>query len=117
MREAGAARVRAELEWGMVREGLKEAATYPMHATGEILPSTIPGKENRVYREPVGVVGVICPWNFPFQLSNRSVSPALAAGNGVVSASSAGATSRRRAWSSAATVRSWSSTTPISNWP
>ena len=55
-----------------------------MHATGEILPATIPGKENRVYREPVGVVGVISPWNFPLQLTNRSLSPALACGNGVV---------------------------------
>lgn len=83
-REAGGVRFRAELEWNLVREGMKEAATYPMHATGEILPATIPGKENRVYREPVGVVGIISPWNFPMQLSNRSVSPALACGNGVV---------------------------------
>lgn len=83
-REAGGTRFRAELEWWLAREGMKEAATYPMHATGEILPATIPGKENRVYREPVGVVGVISPWNFPLQLSNRSVSPALGAGNGVV---------------------------------
>lgn len=82
--EAGGVRQRAELEWWLVREGMKEAATYPMHATGEILPATIPGKENRVYREPVGVVGVISPWNFPLQLTNRSLSPALACGNGVV---------------------------------
>lgn len=82
--EAGGTRPRAELEWWLVREGMKEAATYPMHATGEILPATIPGKENRVYREPVGVVGIISPWNFPFQLTNRSLSPALACGNGVV---------------------------------
>ena len=82
--EAGGTRLRAEMEWSLVREGMKEAATYPMHATGEILPATIPGKENRVYREPVGVVGVISPWNFPLQLTNRSLSPALACGNGVV---------------------------------
>jgi aldehyde dehydrogenase (NAD+) len=48
------------------------------------MPSDIPGKENRVYREPVGVVAVISPWNFPLQLSNRSVAPALAVGNAVV---------------------------------
>jgi aldehyde dehydrogenase (NAD+) len=51
---------------------------------GEILPSTIPGKENRLYRVPVGVVGVISPFNFPFILSMRSVAAALGAGNGVV---------------------------------
>jgi aldehyde dehydrogenase (NAD+) len=48
------------------------------------MPSDIPGKESRVYRVPVGVVAVISPWNFPMQLSNRSVAPALAAGNAVV---------------------------------
>ena len=44
----------------------------------------IDGKENRLYRVPVGVVGVISPFNFPFNLSMRSVAPALGAGNGVV---------------------------------
>src|SRR5699024_3665592 len=42
------------------------------------------GKENRVYRVPMGVIGVISPFNFPFFLSMKSVAPALAAGNGVV---------------------------------
>jgi aldehyde dehydrogenase (NAD+) len=37
-----------------------------------------------VYRQPAGVVAVISPWNFPLQLSNRSVAPALATGNAVV---------------------------------
>ena len=37
-----------------------------------------------MYREPVGVVGVISPWNFPMLLSQRSVAPALALGNAVV---------------------------------
>lgn len=48
------------------------------------MPSNTPGKENRVYREPVGVVGIISPWNFPMLLSQRSVAPALALGNTVV---------------------------------
>jgi acyl-CoA reductase-like NAD-dependent aldehyde dehydrogenase len=48
------------------------------------MPPDIPGKESRVYRQPVGVVAVISPWNFPLQLSNRSVAPALACGNAVV---------------------------------
>ena len=53
-------------------------------ADGHILPTDIPGKESRVYRQPVGVVGMISPWNFPFHLSSRSVAPALALGNAVV---------------------------------
>jgi aldehyde dehydrogenase (NAD+) len=40
--------------------------------------------ESRVYRQPVGVAGIISPWNFPFQLANRSIAPALACGNGIV---------------------------------
>ena len=52
--------------------------------TGEIFPSPVEGKENRLYRIPAGVVGVISPFNFPFFLSMRSVAPALGAGNGVV---------------------------------
>ncbi len=51
---------------------------------GEIIPSTVDGKENRLYRVPVGVVGVISPFNFPFFLGMRSVATALGAGNGVV---------------------------------
>lgn len=54
------------------------------HVEGRIMPSDVPGKESRVYRRPVGVVAVISPWNFPLQLSARSVAPALAVGNAVV---------------------------------
>jgi aldehyde dehydrogenase (NAD+) len=38
----------------------------------------------RVYREPMGVVGAITPWNFPFMLNLSKVTPALAAGNTLV---------------------------------
>ena len=44
----------------------------------------IPGVYGVVLREPVGVVGVIVPWNWPISLLMRSVAPALAAGNTVV---------------------------------
>jgi aldehyde dehydrogenase (NAD+) len=63
---------------------LLEATSYPFHIDGRILPSSIPGKESRVYRGASGVVGVISPWNFPLHLTTRSVAPALAAGNAVV---------------------------------
>jgi aldehyde dehydrogenase (NAD+) len=82
--ESGGTVAKAELEWDLVRSGLREAASMPHHAEGEVMPCDIPGKESRVYREPVGVVSVISPWNFPMQLSNRSVAPALAVGNAVV---------------------------------
>lgn len=84
IREAGSTRIKAEIEWELVHSGMLEAATYPFRATGQILPTTVEDKESFVYREPVGVVGVISPWNFPLQLSNRSVAPALALGNAVV---------------------------------
>jgi len=82
--ESGGTVAKAELEWGLVRSVLWEAASMPHHVEGRIMPSDIPGKESRVYRRPAGVVAVISPWNFPLQLSNRSVAPALAVGNAVV---------------------------------
>ncbi|MCV7441163.1 aldehyde dehydrogenase family protein [Mycobacterium paraense] len=82
--ETGGTVAKSELEWSMVRSVLWEAAAMPHHVEGKIMPSDIPGKESRVYRRPAGVVAVISPWNFPMQLSNRSVAPALAVGNAVV---------------------------------
>src|SRR5215831_13316463 len=82
--ELGGTGLKAFIEIMLVKSSLKEASTYPLRMKGEILPSTIPGKENRLYRVPVGIVGVISPFNFPFILSMRSVAPALGAGNGVV---------------------------------
>lgn len=82
--ELGGTRLKAGFEIGLVLDTLKEAATFPLRMEGRILPSPIDDKENRVYREPVGVVGVISPFNFPFFLGMKCVAPALAAGNGVV---------------------------------
>ena len=82
--ETGGTSAQAELEWSLVRAVMLEASSVPHHVTGSIMPSDIPGKESRVYRVPAGVVAVISPWNFPMQLSSRSVAPALAAGNAVV---------------------------------
>jgi aldehyde dehydrogenase (NAD+) len=84
IREAGSTRIKASLEWQSVYSVALEAASLPFLAEGKILPSEIPDKECRVYTQPVGVVGVISPWNWPFQLSARSVFPALAVGNAVV---------------------------------
>ncbi|WLS00663.1 aldehyde dehydrogenase family protein (plasmid) [Shinella sumterensis] len=84
IRESGSTRIKADVEWAAVRAGMLEAATMPAAAQGHIIPIDRPGKEARVYKKPVGVIGVISPWNFPLHLSNRSVAPALALGNAVV---------------------------------
>jgi acyl-CoA reductase-like NAD-dependent aldehyde dehydrogenase len=84
VRESGGTHIKAALEWQLVHAGTLEAASYPGRIAGQILPSGIPGKESRVYREPAGIVGIISPWNFPFQLANRSIAPALACGNAIV---------------------------------
>ncbi|MBN6888044.1 vanillin dehydrogenase [Cytobacillus horneckiae] len=84
MDELGGTRLKAAFEIGLVKNMVKEAATFPLRMEGKILPSTEDNKENRLYRIPAGVVGVISPFNFPFFLSMKSVAPALGAGNGVV---------------------------------
>jgi aldehyde dehydrogenase (NAD+) len=83
-KESGGTVAKVEIEMGVVRAGFLEAAGMPHHMEGRILPSDIPGKENRVYRTPVGVVCLISPWDFPMYLTNRSLAPALALGNAVV---------------------------------
>jgi alpha-ketoglutaric semialdehyde dehydrogenase len=55
-----------------------------LRLAGEKLPSTRPGIEVDVTREPVGVVGVITPWNFPIAIPAWKIAPALAYGNCVV---------------------------------
>ncbi|HEY2155805.1 MAG TPA: aldehyde dehydrogenase family protein [Isosphaeraceae bacterium] len=84
IRESGSTRIKANLEWGFTHAMTLEAATFPTRQEGQILPTDIAGKEARVYRQPVGVVGMISPWNFPLHLSNRSIAPALALGNAAV---------------------------------
>lgn len=84
IREAGSTRVKAESEWAATRADFLEASSIPHRIVGRILPADIPGKESRVYRQAVGVVGVISPWNWPMHLTNRSLAPALACGNAVV---------------------------------
>ena len=59
------------------------AASLVMQPCGQVLPST-PGRLSYAQRVPLGVVGVISPFNFPLILSIRSVAPALALGNAVV---------------------------------
>lgn len=82
--ESGSTRIKAELEFDFALRVTLEAATFPSRMNGRLLPTDVPAKESRVYGQPVGVVGIISPWNFPLHLSSRSVAPALALGNAVV---------------------------------
>jgi len=82
--ESGSTRIKSEAEFVAAKRIVDEAASFPYRMKGEIIPSNTSGKENRVVREPKGVIGVIGPWNFPLHLCLRSVAPAIALGNGVV---------------------------------
>jgi aldehyde dehydrogenase (NAD+) len=53
-------------------------------AAGELYVSPVAGEEIRVLHYPVGVVGVITPWNFPVAIPARKIAPALAYGNAAV---------------------------------
>ncbi len=52
--------------------------------SGELVPSVRPGVKVEITREPVGVVGIITPWNFPIAIPAWKIAPALAYGNCVV---------------------------------
>ncbi|MGN6468551.1 MAG: aldehyde dehydrogenase family protein [Rhizobiaceae bacterium] len=55
-----------------------------LRLSGEKIASTRPGLEVEITREPVGVVGIITPWNFPIAIPAWKIAPALAYGNTVV---------------------------------
>lgn len=55
-----------------------------LRAGGELVASTRPGMSVEITREPVGVVGIIAPWNFPIAIPAWKIAPALAYGNTVV---------------------------------
>ncbi|GLZ28705.1 aldehyde dehydrogenase [Lentzea sp. NBRC 105346] len=83
IREAVSTPAKAHFEVGLAAQDCHEAAVLPSHAAGEVLA----GEEDRLSfyeRVPVGVVGVIAPYNAPIELAVRSVAPALALGNAVV---------------------------------
>ncbi|MFZ3144233.1 aldehyde dehydrogenase family protein [Psychrobacter glacincola] len=84
IKESGSTRIKAMVEFSGARAITLEAASFPNRVHGEIRASNTPGKENFIYREPMGVIAVISPWNFPLHLTQRSIAPALALGNAVV---------------------------------
>ena len=82
--ESGSTRLKATLECKTTCAVMHEAARVPYNVQSRILPSDVSDKECRACRKPVGVVGIISPWNWPLHLTSRSLAPALAAGNAAV---------------------------------
>ncbi len=82
VREAGHLPGNARWEAGNVRDLLLYAAGGAERLTGQQIPA--PGGWNVTFREPLGVVGVIAPWNFPMPIAAWGFAPALAAGNTVL---------------------------------
>jgi acyl-CoA reductase-like NAD-dependent aldehyde dehydrogenase len=69
-------------EMGMVVETFRYYAGGPERLTGKTIP--VAGGVDMTFREPLGVVGLITPWNFPLTIASWKVAPALAAGNTIV---------------------------------
>ena len=72
----------ARWEAGQVRDVLMYYAAAPERMTGRQIP--VPGGLDVTFKEPVGVVGLIVPWNFPMPILSWGLAPALAAGCAVV---------------------------------
>ncbi|MCT9078028.1 aldehyde dehydrogenase family protein [Streptomyces fulvoviolaceus] len=82
VREAGHTVGNARWEAGNVRDLLDYAAGGVERLTGRQIP--VPGGLDITILEPLGVVGVIAPWNFPMPIAAWGTAPALAAGNAVI---------------------------------
>ncbi|MFE9683281.1 aldehyde dehydrogenase family protein [Streptomyces sp. NPDC006285] len=82
VREAGHTIGNARWEAGNVRDLLDYAAGGVERLTGHQIP--VPGGLDVTILEPLGVVGVIAPWNFPMPIAAWGTAPALAAGNAVI---------------------------------
>lgn len=82
VREAGHTIGNARWEAGNVRDLLDYAAGGVERLTGHQIP--VAGGLDVTFLEPLGVVGVIAPWNFPMPIAAWGTAPALAAGNAVL---------------------------------
>jgi phenylacetaldehyde dehydrogenase len=72
----------AEWEAGHVRDVMNYYAASPERLSGKQIP--VAGGLDVTFNEPMGVVGVITPWNFPMPIASWGFAPALAAGNAVL---------------------------------
>jgi len=82
VRNAGHTIGNARWEAGNVRDVLTYYSAAPERLCGQQIP--VSGGVDMTFKEPLGVVGVIVPWNFPMPIAGWGFAPALAAGNTVV---------------------------------
>jgi acyl-CoA reductase-like NAD-dependent aldehyde dehydrogenase len=82
VRNAGHTIGNARWEAGNVRDVLNYYAGAPERLAGRQIP--VAGGVDITFHEPLGVVGIIVPWNFPMPIAGWGFAPALAAGNTVV---------------------------------
>jgi acyl-CoA reductase-like NAD-dependent aldehyde dehydrogenase len=82
VRNAGHTIGNARWEAGNARDVIDFYAGAPERLSGQQIP--VAGGVNLTFHEPLGVVGVIVPWNFPMPIASWGLAPALAAGNTVV---------------------------------
>jgi aldehyde dehydrogenase (NAD+) len=83
-REEGKTRAEAIGEAGRAGAIFKFFAGEVLRLSGEVLPSVRPNIGVEITREPLGVIGIITPWNFPIAIPAWKIAPALAYGNCVV---------------------------------
>ncbi|MFB4162409.1 aldehyde dehydrogenase family protein [Alteribacillus sp. JSM 102045] len=85
VKESGGTILKGNVEHHLTLEVLEEALYY----AGELdevreVPASVEGKVNQIHRLPLGVISSISPFNFPMNLSMRTIVPAIALGNSVV---------------------------------
>lgn len=84
IRETGGTAEKAEEELAQSINQLLNSATQLTENAGSILPPYKPGKISLSRAVPLGVIGLIVPWNYPMSLAMRVLAPGLAYGNAVV---------------------------------
>jgi aldehyde dehydrogenase (NAD+) len=82
VRNAGHTVANARWEAGNVRDVINYYSAAPERLTGKQIP--VAGGVDITFHEPMGVVGVIVPWNFPMPIAAWGFAPAMAAGNTVI---------------------------------
>ncbi|MDV2883710.1 aldehyde dehydrogenase family protein [Alkalihalophilus pseudofirmus] len=84
-RETGGTVLKSNVELHLTLEFLEESIKYADEVfTKKEVPGHVEGKLNQIHRVPLGVITSISPFNFPMNLSMRSIAPAIALGNAVV---------------------------------
>lgn len=84
VREEGKTLAEAKGEVKRASDVLRFFGSLGWAPTGEVLPSGLPDTSITTRREPLGVVGLITPWNFPIAIPAWKAAPALVSGNAVV---------------------------------